>query len=140
LILVWNVSLSFTLFFVSQDLTRYITYFWVKIKVVSTTPTFAVTGLNLDAMHTSITGTCPQTFHIRAYITTNGAGMVSFKFQDSVGTSYATKSITFTAAETKYVQNDLSLNSTGSYWVKIYIDEPNHQWWGPLNLTLHCTP
>ena len=116
------------------------TYFWAKIRVGAPAPLFAVTSVNLEAMHASITGTCPQTFHIRAYITTNGPGVVSYKFQDSVSTSYATKSTTFAAAETKYIENNLSLNSSGSYWVKIYIDEPNHQWWGPLNLTLVCTP
>ncbi|HEY60470.1 MAG TPA: hypothetical protein G4N92_07305 [Anaerolineae bacterium] len=114
------------------------TYFWVKINVKGAA--FAVIGVTLDAMHTWIEGVCPQTFNIRAYITTNGPGTVTYYWKKSGGGLVMTHSIDFLSAETKFVELDWPLSHTGDYWVKIYIDEPNHQEFGPLNLHLHCTP
>ncbi len=112
--------------------------FWVQIKVDE--PFFAVTGVNLSAEHTNIEGSCPQTFNYQAAITTSGAGTVTYYFSYSDGSTGPTKSMTYSAAGTKTLAGSWELNATGSYWIKIYIDQPNHQWFGPLNLTLTCTP
>jgi len=112
--------------------------FWVQIKVPSTA--FAVTSVHLSAEHTNIEGTCPQTFTYYADITTNAAGTVTYYFTFSDGSSTATKSIIFDSDDTDTVSGTWSLGSSGDYWVKIYIDNPNHQLFGPLNLTLTCTP
>ncbi len=112
--------------------------FWVQIKVGSAA--FAVTGITLAAEHTNIEGVCPQTFNYSAQITTSAAGTVTYYFTFSDGSSSATQSVDFSSAGTKTVSGTWSLNATGSYWVKIYIDNPNHQLFGTLNLTLTCTP
>lgn len=112
--------------------------FWVQIKVSSAA--FAVTGVTLAAEHTNIEGVCPQTFNYSAQITSSAAGTVTYYFTFSDGSSSATQSVVFDSAGTKTVSGTWTLNATGSYWVKIYIDNPNHQLFGTLDLTLTCTP
>jgi len=112
--------------------------FWVQIKVSSVA--FAVTSVNLSAEHTNIEGSCPQTFNYQAVVTASAPGTVTYYFTFSDGTTGPTKSMEYTAAGSKTLNGSWELNATGSYWVKIYIDQPNHQLFGPLNLTLTCTP
>ena len=113
--------------------------YWAKISVGVPAPPFAVTGVYLSAEHPGIEGTCPQSFHIGADITVNGPGTVTYWFQHSNGTISAASSVTFTAAGTKMVTESWSRNATGSYWAKIYINTPNHQWFGQVNLHLTCS-
>jgi hypothetical protein len=50
------------------------------------------------------------------------------------------QTLTYSAAGSKTVSGTWELNTTGDYWVKLYIDEPNHQLFGQLDLSLTCTP
>jgi len=106
--------------------------FWVQIKVA--TEPFAVTGVTLSAVNGDTSNTCPHTFSYQAVVTTNGAGTVTYYFTHSGG-STGTKSVTFDAAGSKTLSGTWDLTTTGSYEVKLYIDNPNHQWFGPLTLT-----
>jgi hypothetical protein len=126
---VWNLQ---------DDTGKNFANFWVQIKVKG--EDFAVTSASLSADHTSITGICPQTFTYHATITTNAAGTVTYYFVLSNGTNTSTKSIVFDSPDTDTASGTWSIGASGSYWVKIYIDNPNHQLFGPLNLTLTCTP
>jgi hypothetical protein len=112
--------------------------FWVQIKIPSTT--FSVTGVSLSADHTNISGACPQTFTYHADISTSTAGTVTYYFTFSNGTTGPTQSIVFDSEDTDTVSGTWAIGASGNYWVKIYIDTPNHQPFGPLNLTLTCTP
>lgn len=120
--------------------------FWVKFKVKSTssptsTPTtFAVTSVNFSSSDAVKTDTCPQTFDYQAFITTNKAGTVSYHWEFSDGSSSSVQTLTYSAAGSKTVSGTWELNTTGDYWVKLYIDEPNHQLFGTLDLSLTCTP
>ncbi len=105
--------------------------FWVQIKVNSAP--FAVSGVTLSAVN-SASASCPYTFNYQAVVTANGAGTVTYYFTHA-GTSTGAKSITFDAAGSKTITGSWDLTSTGSYEVKLYIDNPNHQWFGPLTLT-----
>lgn len=105
--------------------------FWVQIKV-SSAP-FAVTGVTLSAVNGS-SASCPYTFNYQAVVNANGAGTVTYYFTHA-GTSTGTKSITFDAAGSKTITGSWDLSSVGSHEVKLYIDNPNHQWFGPLTLT-----
>jgi len=99
--------------------------YWVKIKVGGGAPAghFAVTGvqlsLNVDAAK------------VIAKITTNAAGTVTNKFEDNGGVSNS-GSVNFTAAGTKSVSIPVTLGTGG--WVKFYVDNPNHQWFGPIDV------
>lgn len=119
--------------------------YWVKITVGDTTPSpvFAVTSVSYYMPHTTIDITCPGNVQvvISAEITTNAAGNVSFKWDDSQGCpGCATKSTTFAGAESKIIQHTMTVGAAGDYWAKIYIDNPNHQWFGQKQFHVNCTP
>ena len=119
--------------------------YWVKITVGSSSsapsPTFAVTSVNYSMPFTTIPITCPakKTVEITANITTNGAGTVTYKWDDSLGCSgCGTKSVNFDSAGTKSVTHSMLFGAAGDHWAKIYIDDPNHQWFGQQNFSLFC--
>jgi hypothetical protein len=49
------------------------------------------------------------------------------------------QSLTYASAGTQTVAYDWSLGAAGAYWVKLYINNPNHQYFTPVNITLTCT-
>jgi hypothetical protein len=90
--------------------------------------------------HTTIDMGCPGDINVKAEITTNGEGKVYYKWTDSAGGSSSTKSKTFDEAGTKIVEYNVTIGATGDHWAKLYIDDPNHQWFGPKNFHVNCTP
>jgi hypothetical protein len=134
-----------TLFKLQDDDGVSFAQFWVQFKVKSTSPTstpstFAVTSVNFSSSDAIKSGTCPQTFDYQAFITTNKAGTVSYHWEFSDGSSSSVQTLTYSSAGSKTVSGTWALNATGDYWVKLYIDEPNHQLFGTLDLSLTCTP
>lgn len=127
-----------TVFKIQDDDGHNFGQFWVNFKVKA--PNFAVTGVNLQAEHSVISGACPQTFDYEATIKTSGAGTVTYYLKFSDGSQSSTKSLSFSSAGSKTISGSWELDSTGDYWIKLYVDEPNHQWFGPLELSLTCTP
>lgn len=102
---------------------------------------FAVTSVNIDVEHANIEGVCPQSFKFMAAITTNGAGTVKYWWTRSDGGISAASSLTFSGAGTKNTPiYSWERNATGDYWVKLYVDDPNHQLFGPRSVHLTCTP
>jgi len=33
-----------------------------------------------------------------------------------------------------------TISATGDYQARLYIDNPNHQWFGTVNFHVNCTP
>jgi hypothetical protein len=112
--------------------------YWARINAGIPAGPFAVTSVRMYADNVNITGTCPQTFHIGADITANAPGYVTYRFQFSDGSYSPAVALTYTAAGLKPVAVTWSINATGDYWAKIYIDAPNHQLFWPVNLHLTC--
>jgi len=110
---------------------------YTQIKVPSAV--FAVTSVTLTSNPASYNGVCPKTFTIKADITASAAGKVTYKWSRSDGFTSDLKSIQFDSTGTKSVQFDWDLNSTDTHWVKIYIDAPNHQWFGPIDIDVTCS-
>jgi len=104
---------------------------WVKIVVPS--PVFSVTSVSLTVIPPSFMGPCPFTFAFTADITTNGPGTVSYFWKRSDGTEYGHDSIVFGSAGTQTVGISSITPIAGMHWMKIYIDSPNHQFFGPVN-------
>lgn len=126
--------------FTAEDGTKMGKY-WVVITVGEPAAAFAVTSVSYSMADTSIDITCPgnEVVTITANITTSAGGLVSFKWDDSQGCSgCATKSITFDSAGTKSIDHSMTVGAAGDYWAKIYIDEPNHQWFGQQNFHVDC--
>jgi hypothetical protein len=112
--------------------------FWVKI-VSGTTPVpFAVTAARVVPENANITATCPYRYRFTITITTTAPGKVTYFLERSDGKKSDTRSVDFTEAGTRSVTAnwDFPGNFTGS--VRVYIDEPNHQYFSPADLTLSC--
>jgi hypothetical protein len=94
--------------------------YWFKITVPSA---FKVTSVQLsfDTVSTKV----------KAKVTANSAGTVTYKWQVN-GSTISSGSIVFSEAGTKTVSTPGPLVSGDS--VKFYIDNPNHQWFGPLTV------
>jgi hypothetical protein len=106
--------------------------FFVEIKVGGGSGgPFAVTGVTM-----SVSGACGG-FTITANVTTNGAGNVTYKWIRSDGAidGAAHPPIVFAAAGTQSVSTTWSVAAIGSYWMDIYIDDPNHQQFGRANFS-----
>ncbi len=112
--------------------------FYVRIKVEG--GPFAVIHVTYELStfnEGSYTG-CPI---VTAHITTNGAGDVQYHWTRSDGAAFPVESLHFNSAGTKNVQKKWYLGSgapAGTYWLGIYIDEPNHQDFGHINVN-KCT-
>ena len=128
----------YTLFKLQDDEGVNFAQFWVQFKVGS--PDFAVTNVTLSADHTIISGACPQTFNYQAVIKANDAGTVTYYLSFSDGSQSSSKSLTFSEAGSKTISGSWQLNASGDHWIKLYVDAPNHQWFGPLELSRTCTP
>ena len=112
---------------------------WTSIIAVNPVATFAVTGVAFAVDTNAYTGACPHVFHFTAAITTNGPGTVTFYWTRDDGSSAAEQSLVFGAAGTQTVAYDWSLGAPGASWVKLYVNNPNHQLFGTANVTVTCT-
>jgi len=119
--------------------------YWVKITVGDPAPppaAFAVTSVNYYIPQTTINITCPGNLSvsISAEITTSAGGVISYKWDDSQGclSGCPTKSLNFASAGSQTIQHNMTVGAFGDYWAKIYIDDPNHQWFGQKNFHVNC--
>ena len=110
----------------------------VYVRVKTETVFFQVASVTYYMPHTTIDMECPGDVAIKGEITTSAAGTVTYYWTDSEGGQSATKSISFDAAEAKIVDYTMNVDS-GDHWAKLYIDQPNHQLFGPKNFTVNCT-
>ena len=111
------------------------------MKISVATFEFAVTGVTYD--RTTVDGSgftnCPK---VTAHITTNGSGDITYHWTRSDGATAPTQTLHFNSAGTKNVDETWQLGSanTGTFWLGIYIDAPNHQAFGHKNVNPCTTP
>jgi hypothetical protein len=113
-------------------------HFWVKIKVGS--GPFAVIHVTYDLStfnEGSNTG-CPV---VTAHITVNAVGDIQYHWVRSDGPE-SVQTLHFGTIGTKDVSEKWYLGSgaTGTQWLGIYIDAPNHQDFGHININKCTTP
>ena len=114
--------------------------FYVDIKVGGGGGIFAVTSVtyNVTTFDENTFVDCPK---VTANITANGAGTVTYTWTRSDGSSSPTETLDFASAGTKSVVKKWYLGSGASgstFWLGIYIDDPNHQDFGHANVS-KCT-
>lgn len=109
---------------------------WVKI-IVDNDDDFAVTSVSFSSKET-YSGSCPYTYAYKAYITASDEGDVAYSFIYNNGTSGSTTTLDFDDEETQTVSGSWTLNSSGDYWVNVYIKEPNNQTFGSAEFSLTC--
>ena len=117
----------------------YQVYVTIKVK-----DTFAVTRVLLDSDPASYSGDCTAaaSFTIDAEITTSAAGRVYYQWKNSEGYTGDMQSIKFSDSGTQTVTYSYAIDppTDGTHWVKIYIGDPNHQTFGPVNISVTCVP
>ena len=87
---------------------------------------FAVSNVTVSVNRASYSGPCPNTFTTGARITTNGAGVVRYRWERSDGTQSDTRTLQFQAAGEQVVTNyDWQIAQSGNYWVRLHVLEPN---------------
>lgn len=112
--------------------------FWVKITTGVTPEPFAVTSANLSLDRVNVSASCPYTFDFKINMKVSAKGTVSYHLERSDGAKTSPKEVDFGEAGTKIVPRDWKFNESFSGWVKVYVDEPNHQFFPPLNVQLTC--
>lgn len=92
---------------------------------------FAVTSVAM-----SVAGSCGN-FTITANVTANGAGNVIYKWirSDGATDTIVHPPIVYASAGSQSVNTTWSVSASGSYWMDIYIDNPNNQQFGRANFS-----
>jgi hypothetical protein len=112
----------------------------VYVRVKTETVFFQVTSVTFNMTQTTFNEPCPPlNVVINGEITTSAAGTVTYYWTDSQGGQSATVSLDFDTAEAKIVDYTMAISESGTYWAKLYIDQPNHQLFGPKNFEVTCT-
>jgi len=114
-------------------------YGQVYVRIKTQTVFFQVMSVTYYMPHETIDMGCPGDVAVKGEITTSAAGTVTYYWTDSEGGQSATQSVTFDAAEAKIVDYTMNVTSSGAKWAKLYIDQPNHQLFGPKNFTVNCS-
>lgn len=112
--------------------------FWVKIKVETAVLPFAITKVVISADNASYTGACPHTVALTAAITSAAAGRVTYFWERSDGTKGAVQEVVFDTGGTKTVNSSWQFGSSFDGTVRVYIDNPNHQYFPDLALKVTC--
>jgi len=112
---------------------------YVRIKVKE--PLFAVNKVTTNLKNVNA-DSCPYTYAVEISITASTAGKVTYKTQTSDGAESPVQSLKFQEGGTKKVSLEwggLGVDgTTTSYWMRVYIDQPNHQPFGPYNFKVTC--
>lgn len=107
----------------------------VKIKVVSAT--FQVTSVKTNLANLT-PDACQFEYNFNISVTSSTAGKVTYYTQNSEGATSATRTLNFSGAGTLSDANNWTISESGDYWLKVYIDNPNRQWFGPYNFNVTC--
>jgi hypothetical protein len=115
------------------------TQVYVRIKVKE--PFFAVNKVATNLANVNA-GSCPYIYAIEISITASAAGTVTYKTETSDGAVSPTQSVKFNEAGTKKVTVNWSGLGVGGattpYWMRVYIEKPNNQWFGLNNFNVTC--
>lgn len=117
--------------------------FWVKILVNITAAPFAVSTIAMAASPATYTGVCPVTITFTGGIKTTGAGTVTYFWEFSDGSKQAEQSLVFGDASQKTVTTTWTVGAPGQTvtgYAKIYVNNPNHQYFSTADFIMTCNP
>jgi len=112
-----------------SDTDEYMGQTWVKIKTKDIL--FQVTRVTYTMDSEMMDIDCPGKVTVTGNITTSRDGRVTYYWTNSEGGQSDTGAVNFDAAGTKSVSYTISVSSTDTYWVEMFIDDPNNQAFGP---------
>lgn len=99
---------------------------------------FSVTSVQMTIDNDNFAGSCPHTFNFSAKIFASAPGTVTYRWEPSSGSPSAEKELVFGTAGNQTVTTSLELNADGNYSMSLYINNPNHQTFGPWFFDLDC--
>jgi hypothetical protein len=121
--------------------------FDVLVSVGASSTALAVTHVGFTVDNSVVTVTCPAgyTFLFSADIVTNNAGSVTYHWIFSDGTTSPQQTLVFSDAGTQTVTAAWTLGADGTLptnpyagSASVYIDDPNHQNFGPVPVAIGC--
>jgi hypothetical protein len=107
------------------------------VKIDVTAQAFRVSAVVTD-LEDHEPDACPYDNDYTISFTATDAGKITYYVSDSAGATSATKSLTFDKAGTRDASFTWTINDSGAYWIKVYVDSPNHQWFGPFKFDITC--
>ncbi len=114
---------------------------YVLVNVLKPEVIFAVTNVVAHAEPAAWNQDCPYQIRLMADITVTKAGEVTCFWEDSQGQKSETRRLVFNQAGTLTMSDRVTGGKKGSRlqetW-RLYIDEPNHQYFSPVTVTITC--
>jgi len=121
--------------------------YWVKITVpgavVPPADAFSVTSVSTNLTNqVGMSCTPPYVYPVQIHITANGPGSVTYNTERSTSGVGPSKSMVFDAAGTKVLDTSWQFDHLGAidYWLKVNIQSPNNQTFGPFEFWVDCDP
>ncbi len=105
-------------------------------------PLSSVTDVTLTIEPNRILVTCdkfPQVVYMTGQITTNGPGLVTYRWEASTGAASVDNTIAFEEAGTQTIQEYYPVGSANDYWIILHVLSPNDKS-EQVNFTASCTP
>lgn len=119
-----------------SDSNEYMGQIWVKVKTKDVL--FRVSSVTYSMDSANIAMACPGKVTVTGNITTSREGRVTYYWTNSQGGQSETRAVNFDKAETRSVTYQMDVNASGSYWVRLFIAQPNNQLFGPKDFTVTC--
>lgn len=107
-----------------------------SVRIIASSSAFKVISVTTDLIDRSPSA-FPYNYSYSVQITTSSAGTVSFHTIDSEGDTGSIKKIKFDSGGTKEKDLLMVIPGVSDYWVKIYIDVPNNQSFGPFKFDIN---
>lgn len=105
-------------------------------------PASSVTDVMLVVEPNRILVTCdkfPQVVYMTGHITTDGPGLVTYRWEASTGAASVENTIAFEEAGTQTIQEYYPIGSANDYWIILHVLSPNDKS-EQVNFTASCTP
>lgn len=108
----------------------------IYVQIEATSAAFQVTSVTTDLIDRE--PSCPYDYYYNVSITSTSSGTVKYYIEDSEGGKSSTQTLTFDEAGTIEEDHYWQISSTDAYWVKVFIESPNNQWFGPFKFDITC--
>ncbi|HEX7364673.1 MAG TPA: hypothetical protein VF366_05865 [Dehalococcoidia bacterium] len=102
------------------------------------TPAFSVISATASVNPPFVNAECPTNIYSEAVITVNGAGTVSYRWEDSEGGIKPTENIYFSSAGSQSVGTWWPIGLSGTFWIRLHVLSPNDTSSNQASFTLNC--
>ncbi len=102
-------------------------------------PSFSVIVVTASVNPPSYSGDCPINIYSEAVITVNGAGTVSYRWEDSEGGIKPTENVYFSSAGSQSVGTWWPVGQSATLWVRLHVLSPNDTSSNQASFTVNCS-